>query len=65
MAKYWDEIPDDDSLIQWIKDQKLFHVASAPLNGEDFACVSLRLLIVLARRTCQRLAQRTAIVQTR
>ena len=34
MGKFWEEIPDDNDMIQWIKEQKLFHVASAPLNGE-------------------------------
>ena len=33
MAKYYDEIPENDSLVEWIKAQQLFHVASAPLNG--------------------------------
>ncbi|KAI0812687.1 hypothetical protein BC629DRAFT_1589413 [Irpex lacteus] len=33
MGHYYDEIPDDPSLIEWIKDQKLFHVGSAPIKG--------------------------------
>ena len=33
MGHFYDEIPDDPKLIEWIKEQKLFHVASAPLNG--------------------------------
>ncbi|GJE94488.1 hypothetical protein PsYK624_106580 [Phanerochaete sordida] len=31
-TKFFDEIPDDEELIQWIKAQYLFHVATAPLN---------------------------------
>lgn len=34
MVVFTDDIPDDPKLIDWIKDQKMFHVASAPLNGE-------------------------------
>ncbi|KAI0087798.1 hypothetical protein BDY19DRAFT_1049115 [Irpex rosettiformis] len=30
---FYDEIPDDPKLVQWIRDQKIFHVATAPLNG--------------------------------
>ncbi|KIP10940.1 hypothetical protein PHLGIDRAFT_64839 [Phlebiopsis gigantea 11061_1 CR5-6] len=33
MGEFYDEIPDDEKLIEWIKDQKIFHVASAPLKG--------------------------------
>ncbi|GJE92270.1 hypothetical protein PsYK624_084240 [Phanerochaete sordida] len=33
MGHFYDEIPDDPKLIEWIKNQKLYHVASAPLNG--------------------------------
>lgn len=33
MVVFTDDIPDDPKLIDWIKDQKMFHVASAPLNG--------------------------------
>jgi hypothetical protein len=34
MGHFYDEIPDDPKLIEWIKTQNIFHVASAPLNGE-------------------------------
>ncbi|KAI0802057.1 hypothetical protein BC629DRAFT_162982 [Irpex lacteus] len=30
---FYSEIPDDPKLVQWIRDQKIFHVATAPLNG--------------------------------
>jgi len=33
MGHYYDELPDDPKLFEWIKEQKIFHVASAPLNG--------------------------------
>lgn len=33
MVQFYPEIPDDPKLIQWVKDQQLFHVASAPLRG--------------------------------
>ena len=33
MVQFYPEIPDDPKLIQWVKDQQLFHVASAPLKG--------------------------------
>lgn len=33
MGEFYDEIPDDDKLIEWMKNQNLFHVASAPLKG--------------------------------
>lgn len=33
MARFYDEIPDDPKLLEWIKAQQLFHVATAPLNG--------------------------------
>ncbi|KAJ3528810.1 hypothetical protein NM688_g7943 [Phlebia brevispora] len=33
MGEFYDEIPDDPKLIEWIKKQVLFHVATAPLNG--------------------------------
>ncbi|EKM54225.1 uncharacterized protein PHACADRAFT_257924 [Phanerochaete carnosa HHB-10118-sp] len=34
MGHFYDEIPDDPKLIEWIKEQKIYHVASAPLKGE-------------------------------
>lgn len=33
MVQFYDEIPDDPKLVDWIKEQKLFHIASAPLKG--------------------------------
>ncbi|KAI0339765.1 hypothetical protein BDW22DRAFT_1347272 [Trametopsis cervina] len=33
MGHYYEEIPDDPKLIEWVREQKLFHVASAPLQG--------------------------------
>jgi len=33
MGLAYNEIPDDPKLIEWLLDQKLFHVATAPLNG--------------------------------
>ncbi|KAF7793880.1 hypothetical protein EIP86_005002 [Pleurotus ostreatoroseus] len=33
MGKFYEEIPDDPKLLQWISEQKLYHVATAPLNG--------------------------------
>ena len=33
MGKFCKEIPDDPKLVEWIVDQKIFHVATAPLNG--------------------------------
>ena len=33
MGKFYDQIPDDPKLLDWIKSQQLFHVATAPLNG--------------------------------
>ncbi|KAI0812688.1 hypothetical protein BC629DRAFT_1474848 [Irpex lacteus] len=33
MVLFYDSIPDDPKFVEWILDQKLFHVASAPLNG--------------------------------
>ncbi|GJE92271.1 hypothetical protein PsYK624_084250 [Phanerochaete sordida] len=33
MGKFYNEIPDDPKLLDWIKSQQLFHVATAPLNG--------------------------------
>ena len=37
MGHFYEEIPDDTKLIEWIRAQKLFHVATAPLNGMFFA----------------------------
>lgn len=34
MAVYYDELPEDAKLIEWIKKQALFHVGTAPLKGE-------------------------------
>lgn len=34
MGEFHDEIPDDPQLIEWIKKQPMFHVATAPLHGE-------------------------------
>ena len=34
MGKFYEEIPDDPKLLQWISEQKLYHVATAPLNGK-------------------------------
>ena len=34
MGFFYDEIPDDPKLLEWIKGQCLFHVATAPLKGE-------------------------------
>ncbi|KAJ3528809.1 hypothetical protein NM688_g7942 [Phlebia brevispora] len=33
MGHFYDEIPNDAKLIEWIREQKLLHVATAPLNG--------------------------------
>lgn len=33
MGHFYDEIPDDPKLIEWVKEQQLFHVATAPLKG--------------------------------
>ncbi|PSS38039.1 hypothetical protein PHLCEN_2v124 [Hermanssonia centrifuga] len=33
MGQFYNELPDDEKLIEWIKEQKLFHVATAPLKG--------------------------------
>lgn len=39
MGQFYDEIPNDPKLIEWIRKQVLFHVATAPLNGElAFVC---------------------------
>ena len=40
MGQFYDEIPDDPKLIDWIKEQPCFHVATAPLNGEFEAGVA-------------------------
>ena len=42
MGQFWDEIPDDPKLIEWIKNQQMFHVASAPLHGEAHFLTSIR-----------------------
>ncbi|PSS38040.1 hypothetical protein PHLCEN_2v125 [Hermanssonia centrifuga] len=34
MAVFYDEIPDDERLVEWVKAQKIFHVATAPLKGQ-------------------------------
>ncbi|KAI0339774.1 hypothetical protein BDW22DRAFT_1335620 [Trametopsis cervina] len=33
MGAFHDEIPDDPKMVEWLLNQKLFHVATAPLNG--------------------------------
>lgn len=35
MGHFYDEIPDDAKLIEWVKEQQLFHVATAPLKGKS------------------------------
>lgn len=37
MVQFYDGIPDEKH-VEWIKEQKLFHVATAPLNGTFFSC---------------------------
>lgn len=37
MGQFYNELPDDEKLIEWIKEQKLFHVATAPLKGILFS----------------------------
>ncbi|EKM54258.1 uncharacterized protein PHACADRAFT_123163 [Phanerochaete carnosa HHB-10118-sp] len=32
-SQFYDDIPDDEQLIEWIRAQQLFHVATAPLHG--------------------------------
>jgi hypothetical protein len=53
MGNYYDEMPDDPKLVEWILNQKLFHVASAPLKGElhlrSLSCVSSNLSFRLYR----------------
>ena len=41
MGKYYEQIPDDSKLVDWIRDQKLFHVATAPLNGMSLYAAEL------------------------
>jgi hypothetical protein len=33
MGKFYTQIPDDEKLIDWVRTQQLFHVATAPLHG--------------------------------
>lgn len=58
MGKFYEEIPEDPKLLQWISEQKLFHVATAPLNGEyERMRVSLfRTYRVTRRGTCERVS---------
>jgi hypothetical protein len=66
MGHFYDEIPDDPKLIEWIKTQNIFHVASAPLNGElSYAShdVETDKTIDLYRRACERVTQRSTHFQ--
>ena len=65
MGEFYDEIPDDPKLLEWVQKQVLFHVATAPLNGE-FILVLGRSRYAVAdavsgksidRRACERIAQ--------
>ena len=40
MGEFWDEVPDDSALIEWIQKQHLFWVATAPLSASGHINVS-------------------------
>ena len=40
MGQFYDTVPDDPKVVEWLKEQKLFHVASAPLNGKPLYALS-------------------------
>ena len=65
MGQFYDEIPDDPKLIEWIQKQPMFHVASAPLNGDAHPSPTTSTSLTTRRWQRKCVAEGPVIVQAR
>ena len=65
MGQFYDEIPDDPKLIEWIQKQPMFHVASAPLYGDAHPSPAMSTLLTTRRWQRECVAEGSVVVQAR